>query len=52
MDPINDNRPRAAASRLLPILGRVGRDGRVTFRPGRPLRPDPEPRVSNDPQEV
>jgi hypothetical protein len=52
MDPTNDNRPRAEASRLLPVLGRVGRDGRVTFRPGPPLEPDPLPRFPNDPREV
>ena len=52
MDLINDNRPRDEASRLLPILGRVGVDGRVSFRPGLPLQPDPEPRFLNDPREV
>jgi hypothetical protein len=35
MEAQNDNRPPAEASRILPILGRVGADGRL--RLDRPL---------------
>lgn len=31
MEPDNDNKPAGGASRLLPILGRVGPDGRLRF---------------------
>jgi hypothetical protein len=52
----NDNRPPAAASRLLPILGQVGRDGRLRMTALAPPldRPDDAapPAFPNDPREA
>jgi hypothetical protein len=52
----NDNRPPVEASRLLPILGQVGRDGRVTMTGFAKLSEgrdgDVPPEFPNDPREA
>lgn len=54
MLPDNDNRPPGEASRVLPILGRVGPDGRLQLV--RPLEADvielPPPLWPSDPREA
>jgi hypothetical protein len=54
MDPSNDNRPAAEASRLLPIPGRVAPDGCVILATAR--APDGEGAADrgypNDPREA
>ncbi|MDB5449478.1 MAG: hypothetical protein JWQ52_606 [Phenylobacterium sp.] len=54
MDPSNDNRPAAEASRLLPILGQVAPDRRVILAAAR--APDGEGAADrghpNDPREA
>lgn len=54
MEPLNDNRPPAEASRVLPILGVVDRRGRVVFAPERgPDGGTPAgPGLPNDPREA